>query len=55
MAAGRPLLIPLGGPGEWGEKVVGGKAAKLAQLSPGIRGYQGSVYLIGYQGYQGSV
>ncbi|MGB5425200.1 MAG: PEP/pyruvate-binding domain-containing protein [Gammaproteobacteria bacterium] len=33
MASGRPLLIPLGGPGEWDEKVVGGKAANLAQLA----------------------
>ena len=33
MASGRPLLIPLGGPGEWDEKLVGGKAAKLARLA----------------------
>lgn len=33
MAPGRPLLISLGGPGEWDEQVVGGKAANLAQLS----------------------
>ena len=33
MASGRPLLISLGGPGEWDEQVVGGKAAKLAELS----------------------
>ena len=33
MASGRPLLIALGGPGEWDEKLVGGKAAKLARLA----------------------
>ena len=33
MASRRPLLIPLGAPGEWDEKLVGGKAAKLARLS----------------------
>jgi phosphohistidine swiveling domain-containing protein len=33
VASGRPLLIPLGGPGEWDEKLVGGKAAKLARLA----------------------
>ena len=33
MASGRRLLIPLGGPGQWDARVVGGKAAKLAELS----------------------
>ncbi len=32
MDSGRRLLIPLDAPGQWGEQLVGGKAAKLAQL-----------------------
>lgn len=33
MDSSRPLLIPLDALGEWDERVVGGKAAKLAQLA----------------------
>lgn len=33
MDSSRPLLIPLDAPGEWDERVVGGKAARLAQLA----------------------
>ena len=33
MDSSRPLLIPLDAHGEWDERVVGGKAAKLAQLA----------------------
>ena len=33
MDSSRPLLIPLDAPGEWDERIVGGKAAKLAQLA----------------------
>jgi phosphohistidine swiveling domain-containing protein len=29
----RPLLIPFDAPGEWDERIVGGKAAKLAKLA----------------------
>ena len=32
MGSDRPLLIPLDAPGQWDEQLVGGKAAKLAQL-----------------------
>jgi phosphohistidine swiveling domain-containing protein len=31
--SGHPLLIPLDAPGHWDEQLVGGKAAKLAQLT----------------------
>ena len=33
MDSSRPLLIPLGAPGQWDEQITGGKAAKLARLS----------------------
>jgi pyruvate,water dikinase len=33
MDSGQPLLIPLDAPGQWDEQLVGGKAAKLAQLA----------------------
>ena len=33
MDSSRPLLIPLDALGEWDERVVGGKAARLAQLA----------------------
>ena len=33
MDSSRPLLIPFDAPGEWDERIVGGKAAKLAQLA----------------------
>ena len=33
MDAGHPLLIPLDAPGQWDEQLVGGKAAKLAQVA----------------------
>ncbi|MEN8802030.1 MAG: PEP/pyruvate-binding domain-containing protein [Thiogranum sp.] len=33
MDSGRPLLIALDAPGPWDEQLVGGKAAKLAQLA----------------------
>ncbi len=33
MDSGRPFLIPLHAPGVWDEQIVGGKAAKLAQLA----------------------
>lgn len=32
MDSSRPLLIPLGAPGQWDEQITGGKAAKLARL-----------------------
>ena len=35
MDSERPLLIPLDAPGHWDEQIVGGKAAKLAQLACG--------------------
>ena len=33
MGTGRALLIPLDAPAPWDEQMVGGKAAKLAQLT----------------------
>jgi pyruvate,water dikinase len=33
MDSGHPLLIPLDASGQWGDQIVGGKAAKLAQLA----------------------
>jgi len=33
MDSGQPLLIPLDASGTWGDQLVGGKAAKLAQLA----------------------
>ena len=33
MDSSRPLLIPFDAPGEWDERIVGGKAAKLAKLA----------------------
>jgi pyruvate,water dikinase len=33
--SGRPLLIPLTAAGQWSDQIVGGKAAKLAQLARG--------------------
>ena len=32
MDSGHPLLIPLDASGQWDDQLVGGKAAKLAQL-----------------------